>query len=307
MKGQFRTGLPQFLVATISLFLLWGGGCGGGTRGSGGQLFEGVVSDSNARSLSGVSVTILSTGDSSITDNNGAFTISTNDVSGGVEFLLEAQQFSGRVITQEVPQDATRVFVKFTVGSGSSPTITSDIEVKDRIPTPTAAPRATATPRATMTPIGIPAAPTPQPTQGGSGSTGPDDSSDDNDDQDQNDDDDDQVGGSGPTGGSGPIGGSGGSGGSGPNDDDDNKDDDDDSNNGGLKDGATVDVEGKISGITGNSVTVGTTTFVAVPSTEYRDDDGQRSSLSSFKVGDDVDARGRVRSGVIELERLEKD
>jgi hypothetical protein len=233
--------LPQLVAIILSFSLLWGGGCGGGTRGSGGQFFEGLVSDSNSRSLSGVTVTIFATGDSAVTDENGSFEIQTTSVSGAVEFLLESGSFSGKVATENVPQDAKRIFVSFVVGVGMSPPIRVDVDVREREPTPT--------PRPTSTPIAAPSVapgvptqiPTPAPTtSGGSGSTGGSDDRDDDDDDsggrgpgDDGGDDDDSpsTGGSGATGGSGPTGGSGSSGSSGgdeDDDDDDGKDGDDD-------------------------------------------------------------------------------
>lgn len=302
------------LISLVFVILFNGGGCGGGTRGSGGQLFEGVVSDSSSRSLSGVSVTILLTGDSAVTDENGSFVIATADVSGGVEFLLESPQFSGKVVTQNIPADAARVFVSFIVGSGTKPTITSDIEIKEREPKPTAAPRSTATPLATSTPAnGLPApTPTSIPVTGGSGSTGGgDDSGDDKGDDNSGDD----KGGSGNSG-SGSSG-SNGSGSNGSGSGDDSSSGGSGSNGGSgsggsssgggsLKEGEGVDSEGEISAISGSTITVGSQVFVAVPSTEFLGKKGEKLSLANFSVGERVKAKGKVRSGVVELEKIEK-
>jgi len=205
MKSRFFAGAPVLLLMCFNLFMLFGGGCGGGTRGSGGQLFDGVVSDSDFRALPGVSVTILTTGDSAITASDGPFSIATSTTSDTVEFLLESEQFSGRSATKVVPGNAKRVFVRLVVGQGSSPSIDADIEVTETKPQPTARPSATRTPVVTS-PTPAPqrtpgSTPVPAPTQddddddassgssGGTGATGDDDDDDSSDDSDDDDDD----------------------------------------------------------------------------------------------------------------------
>lgn len=209
MKSRFFAGAPVLLLMCFNLFMLFGGGCGGGTRGSGGQLFDGVVSDSDFKALPGVSVTILSTGDSAITASDGTFSIETSTTSDTVEFLLESEQFSGRSATKIVPANAKRVFVRLVVGQGSSPSIDADIEVAETKPQPTARPSAT------RTPVASPPTPAPQRTPGSTPVPAP--TQDDDDDDNDNDDDDTSSGSSGGTGAT-----------SDDNDDDDSSDDSDD-------------------------------------------------------------------------------
>jgi hypothetical protein len=83
-------------------------GCGGGMPESGGQLFDGVVTDSGGRSLGGVAVTLLETGESVETDEAGQFSIQSDPVAGPVEFLLESQSVIGRSVTKDIPEDRGR-------------------------------------------------------------------------------------------------------------------------------------------------------------------------------------------------------
>ncbi len=252
-------------------------GCGGGTRGSGGQLFDGFVSDVNGKALIQVNVTITATGDSATTDDNGRFSITTDDLSGGVEFLLEASTFSGTVISQEIPADASTISVKFVVGNGAKPEIETEIEVKERRPTPSPTPRRTPTPGTT---------PSPNPTiddhGGNSGSDGSDDS--------ENDDSGSHSGSSG-SGSSGNGGSPTGTASPSPTPE--------------SHEGENVDAEGVLTFVSANLVTVQGKDFVPAQSTEYRNKKGERVSLDAFSVGETVKARGKITNGVVVLQKLE--
>jgi hypothetical protein len=90
---------------------------------------------------------------------------------------------------------------------------------------------------------------------------------------------------------------------------------DDDSDDDGISDGdegrsgsrpddsssGEVEIEGTISAITSSTVTVAGSTFVTTPSTVYRDG---ATSLASFSVGDRVEVKGRLNSGVLQLVRI---
>lgn len=293
--------LKHLLIAIFSISLLTG--CGGGSRGSGGQLYDGFVGDSDGRALSGVSVTILATGDSAVSDASGGFSIQTEPQSGAVEFLLEGPAFSGRVVSDDVPTNATRVFVQFAVGSGTNPSIGISIDIRERRPDPT--PRPTRVPTAQP---GVTVAPTNTPSPGVAAPTAtvpsvqtPDDDGGGND----NDDIDDNEGGGG--------------------EDDENGDSSngDSSGNGDgsptrtptpvptasatrtPRNGDSVQAEGLISAISSNSVIIEGTIFSPTNATEYRGADGRAGALGDFKVGDSVKAKGRVTGGQILLERLE--
>ena len=234
MKRNLIVGAPLAIVLLIISIGILGGGCGGGTRGSGGQLFEGVVFDSESRTLAGVSITILSTGDSAISAADGSFSIETAGVTERVEFLLESQEFSAQTPARVVPANARRVFVRLVVGPGNTPSVDVDIDVVENKPQPTARPSATRPPHAgTPIPATTPGqVPSPAPTRDDGDN---DDDDEDEDDNSDDDSDDDSPGSSGSTGASDGQGDD--SDGDSIDDDDDagdddNNDDDDDSNDG---------------------------------------------------------------------------
>ena len=271
--------MSKIYTLFLALFVALAIGCGGGTRGSGGQLFDGFVGDVNGKALIQVNVTVTETGDSAITDENGRFTIKTEDLSGEIEFLLESNSFSGTVVSQSVPSDASKIAVTFVVGDGSRPEIKTEIEVKERRPTPSPTPRRTPTPQESASPN-----PTLDDHGGNSGSDGSDDDSGSDD--------------------SGNHSGSGGSDSSGSGGSPSATASPSPSPGSGEED--NVDAEGALTLVSANLITVQAKSFVPAESTEYRNEDGDRVTLSDFAIGDTVRARGRFTNGVVVLQKLEK-
>ena len=269
-----------FLVVLVSI------GCGGGTRGSGGdQLYIGTIQDTSGAPLSNVSVTILPTGTSATTDSNGNFDLSTDPLSGTVDFLLESNSFVTQASSQNIPANAAKIFVKFTVGSGVKPPVSTTTEIREtrplptKVPTPTiaatiavpptVAPGAGGSPTATPLPtdiISATATPSPTPTKTEKG--------------------EDSHGGSGS----------------------DTKTPTPTVTATGTRsdDGTVIDAEGKITEITSTLVVVDGKSFVPTSTTEYRGANGHSATLNDFRVGDSVKARGRLSAGVLNLERLER-
>lgn len=291
----------------IALLLLVGIGCGGGTRGSGGQLYEGFIGDESLKALPGLSVTIVQSGDSATSDEEGRFTIQTTSLAGKLSLLVEGSNISTTIETAEVPADATRIKLTITIPSSGSSGASATIEVTERRP-----------PKKPSTPTGS-----------GGGSNRPnddspsdegeeDDSNDDNEDSDDdaddgaedNSDDDDGDSDSNDD----PNGGSSGGGSSDDGSGDSDGDDDDSGSSGGSGDGSggdspqdgdKRDVTGTISSISGSSITVTGLEFHVTDDSEFRDLEGKESSLGNFNVGVSVRARGVYQSGKILLERLE--
>jgi hypothetical protein len=286
-----RSGLLTLVVAVLLA------GCGGGTRGSGGQFYEGFVGDSGGKALSNVMVTLLASGDSATSDAQGRFVIETEGLAGALDVMLEGDGFQATTTTAPVPADAKRVRLTLTVVSvGQRPQVTSTVEVVER---------------------------TEAEGDSGRGDDGDDDSrddddggSDDDDDQDDsNGDDGDDVGDDDGRDDSNDDDGSSG----GDDDQDDSSDDssggssgsgggsDGSDDDGAPRDGDSKRAEGTISRLSSTSVTVSGVDFLLSSSSDLRDADGNPTSLSSFAVGQKVKARGRYQGGVLVLERLELD
>jgi hypothetical protein len=289
----------------ITVLLLSGIGCGGGTRGSGGQLYDGFIGDKSAKPLPGLSVTIVQSGDSAISDQDGRFTIETTPLSGQLSLLVEGNSISTTVQLGEVPEDAVRIKLSVTIPSGGGSGATATVEVTERRPQRVPA---TKTPAGSGEDSDRPgndgssdndddADDENNDIDGDSGSnSGDDDNSDEGSDDDSNDDgsddspvdsgdDDDNSGGNSGNGGSGSNGG--GSGSDSP------------------RDGDKRDVTGSISLISGSSVTAAGLEFVVTEDSEFRNSDGREATIGDFKIGTSVRARGVYQSGKLLLERLE--
>lgn len=281
-----------FLTLVVAVLLA---GCGGGTRGSGGQFYEGFVGDSGGKALPSVTVTLLASGDSATSDAQGRFVIETEGLAGTLDVMLEGEGFQATTTTAPVPADAKRVRLTLTVVSvGQRPQVTSTVEVVER---------------------------TEAEDDSGRGDDGDDDSRDDDDDDGSGDDDDrddsnrDDVDDDDGRDDSNDDDGSSG----GDDDQDDSRDDSsggssgsgggsDGSDDGDApRDGDSKRAEGTISRLSNTIVTVSGVDFLFSSSSDLRDADGNPTSLSSFAVGQRVKARGRYQGGVLILERLELD
>lgn len=68
-----------------------------------------------------------------------------------------------------------------------------------------------------------------------------------------------------------------------------------------------VEEKGPITAISDPIVTVNSTSFTVTSQSKLKDKDGKRTTLSTFKIGDLVRAKGKQSSGVVTLEELEID
>ncbi len=74
MRYQKKQRSNLFLL--LLLLIVISSGCGGGTSGTGvTSVYDAVLQDGEGNALSGVTVTVLETGDSAVTDANGHFSI----------------------------------------------------------------------------------------------------------------------------------------------------------------------------------------------------------------------------------------
>jgi len=111
-------------ISLCAVFFL--AGCGGGTSGSGVKSYEGTVTTKEGLEMSGVSVTIESTGDSSTTDASGKFAIQSDAYGPEVPLLFESPVFQNRFVLRNVPVDSARITMDVTVD-----TKTDTIEVNN--------------------------------------------------------------------------------------------------------------------------------------------------------------------------------
>lgn len=124
-----RVVLTSLVIGVILVLC----GCGGGSAGTGGQFYQGNVVDRAGEALPGYTVTLLSTGDSAVSDQSGAFAIETSeDLSGKVDFLIEDGEVSVRTSISDVPLDAERVECVFEIDREGNTGSTRDVRIKKK-------------------------------------------------------------------------------------------------------------------------------------------------------------------------------
>lgn len=111
---------------------------GGGSRGTGGFEFQGRVLNENLTPLARVRITIAETGDSTLTDENGFYSLSTSFSAESVEYLIEGPGVTAQFVFAGIPVDAVALTLDFQVeNEGTSVTpINVNIEVPEANPGP---------------------------------------------------------------------------------------------------------------------------------------------------------------------------
>jgi hypothetical protein len=304
----FRT----VLACALCVLVLFIGGCGGGTRGSGGQFYDGFVGDGTGKALPNVRVTLLASGDSAISDSRGLFSIQTDPLFGPLEVLLERDDLQASTTTTPVPVDAKRIRLTITVSGGERPQVSASIQVVERRRDES---QSEAKPDR---PGGDDDGRDGDSDHGrddsnddsSSDDSRGDDSNDDSSEDDSNDSDSDDSDGDDSADDSHQDGSS-----DGDSDGDDSVENDGDGDSGegsgdgqeGPEDGDTKQAEGAITSLSGTTFIVEGVTFTVASSSELRDEDGNATNFDTFAVGQSVKARGRYQGGILILERLERE
>ena len=149
---------PALVLALCALVGVLG--CGGGSKGTGGQTFDGRVLAVNTQPIPGVVVTVNQSGESAVSDSTGSFEIYTEPVSGAVSLALSTDNFEGSVSLGDVPVGTARVTVTIELDEEAGEARAEGIEIeKEEVDEDDEDP----TPKPTRTPK-----PTPKPTSEGS-------------------------------------------------------------------------------------------------------------------------------------------
>lgn len=115
MRKETKVRIFNLLLIAGTLFL---SGCsGGGTEGTGipKAVVRGNVVDSNGEALGETSLTILETGDSSTTDENGQFVIHMREGNSRLTFLIKNETLDTTAILEAIPENASQIDVKISV------------------------------------------------------------------------------------------------------------------------------------------------------------------------------------------------
>ena len=138
-------------------------GCGGGSKGTGGDELYGKVLFANSQPAANVEVTTLASGDSATTDEDGEFRIEADLPVGDVSVGIDTGTFSSTVTIAGVPAEDSTIRCVIELDAQAQAARLTDVTIGDRR-TPTPTPRPSATP--SQSPTGRPTGnPTSTPTQ----------------------------------------------------------------------------------------------------------------------------------------------
>lgn len=126
-----RPQIQAILFLCIILLLGFLGGCGGGTQGTGGIAIEGRLLKTDGTGLPDTTVTVAQTGDSTTTDLNGSFSLTTTVV-GDTSLLLENSTLSTEVAIGALSTNAASVRVTISVNEDDNSGAVDEIEIEER-------------------------------------------------------------------------------------------------------------------------------------------------------------------------------
>ena len=124
--SRLRSALIRFLV----LFAVVCIGCSGGTRGTGGTEFKGLVQRASGTPVGGAAVTLVGSGDTALTADDGTFAI-TADASGDVSFEINGNGISGQVTVSGVPA-GSQVRFTISINDDSGDAELGDVQIDDQ-------------------------------------------------------------------------------------------------------------------------------------------------------------------------------
>ncbi len=109
--------------------------CGGGSAGTGTgtRTIEGTVSDSSGAAVVGAEVMLVDTGESTITDSNGEFSLATEAGSTAVQLEIKSGEVSSTVSVNNVAAESLTVQVEITVDRDSKQILLDDLEMLAKI------------------------------------------------------------------------------------------------------------------------------------------------------------------------------
>ncbi len=100
----------------LLIFILTMAGCGGGSEGTGSlNTLSGVVSSVQSQPVAGALITVAETGQTTVTDSEGKFTIETPSEISDVTLAVSADSVDGNVVVNNLPQDPSQVSLEIQV------------------------------------------------------------------------------------------------------------------------------------------------------------------------------------------------
>ena len=121
----------KFLLLCLTVGLLTLLACSsGGSSGTGGRRFEGVVISRTGEPLPGVRLSALETGDETVTDERGLFVLDASTSPGDVAVGVDGDGFSATITVNEVPDSAVRIVIEVEVDQDTGAASVVEVEIK---------------------------------------------------------------------------------------------------------------------------------------------------------------------------------
>ncbi|MBX7137324.1 MAG: hypothetical protein K1X83_05010 [Oligoflexia bacterium] len=106
MTGESKKIWQKVLLVFLTCLMV---SCGGGSKGTGGEVLKGRLLSLTGEPQAGISVVLPTTGDQDLSNAQGDFLIQTELTEGRIEVLLEGQDFSVIVYIHDVPAGTRRI------------------------------------------------------------------------------------------------------------------------------------------------------------------------------------------------------
>ena len=116
-------------VVTILLLI----GCGGGSSGTGVRTFDGRILTTQNDPLSGATVTVVQTGDSTVTDAQGFFSLDSEDTKSSVDFAIDASDVHTVVNVATIDPSSTSISLNVKVDKVKNSAQVQIVDVRAQI------------------------------------------------------------------------------------------------------------------------------------------------------------------------------
>ncbi len=107
--------IESLLAAILALIVCLCSGCGGGSKGTGGETFKGALVNNQGAPVPNISVVLPESGDETFTDAQGRFSLHADFSGNSVEVLLEGEDFSVTIYIDDVPPGTQVIVVTFAL------------------------------------------------------------------------------------------------------------------------------------------------------------------------------------------------
>lgn len=134
---QHKISFLRFARSSVHVLIFFlclaigGGGCGGGSRGTGFEVNGTLTSKQTGAALAGVQVTIVQTGESTITDASGKFALISSFLGGDLVLSFENKGIRSTFTVEKVPATASGVTLRLSIDENDGSVSDNDVDIID--------------------------------------------------------------------------------------------------------------------------------------------------------------------------------